>query len=176
MIRRPTDSSVIEWSSSRMVGILTLVALTLSTGLVLSKPQFGGFNPSFNVQNCGFSQVHIVSVKCNVLLCYFIFFSATRTTMQEEEHTDPLNLINPQTSSSRSLHHTTNRIVFSDNAIRTTLEETTEEPSEGERGRLRLPESVFERSEAVRRPTPDTRPWCSRRSSNSTDISPTVRE
>ena len=65
---------------------------------------------------------------------------------EEEEYTDlHLNLINPQTSSSRSLPHTTNRIVSSDNAIKTTLEETTEEPSEGVRGKLRLAQSVCER-------------------------------
>ena len=41
-----------------MVGILTLVSLCLSTGLVLSKPQFGSFSPSYNVQNCGYSQCY----------------------------------------------------------------------------------------------------------------------
>jgi len=50
--------SVIAGSSSRMVGLLTLVSLCLSTGLVLAKPQFGSFSPSYNVQNCGYSQCY----------------------------------------------------------------------------------------------------------------------
>ena len=72
---------------------------------------------------------------------------------EEEEYTDlPLNLINPQISSSRSLPHTTNRTVFSDNVNRTILEETSGEPSGGERGKLRLQAKVRQRqARAVRR-------------------------
>ena len=51
---RRSDSSVSDRSSSRMVGLVLL--LLSSAGLLLAKPQFGSFNPSLNVQNCGFSQ------------------------------------------------------------------------------------------------------------------------
>ena len=53
-MRRRADCSVTDRSRCRMVGIILL--LLSSAGLILSKPQFGAFNPSFNVQNCGFSQ------------------------------------------------------------------------------------------------------------------------